>query len=381
MARGDVDPGRPQRLGYVSQLREATQTQLRDVIESVDPADATHPERRKLADLYAAFMDETGVEKAGLAGLHDVLQRIHGLHDKADLPMLFAELSRLWVRIPWDIDVYPDEHDATVYAAHLGQGRLGLPDRDYYLKDEPHFQSIRSAYRDHIVKLLSLAREPAAATGADGIIALETALARLQWTRVQNRDPIKTYNKTVIAELPALIAPQDLPSFISAAGVGSGIATVVVKQPSYFAGIGAILRDTPVETWQAYLVYNVLSSYAAYLTAPFVAEDFAFEQHALRDVPEMQPRWKRAVASVDRLIGFDLGSSMSIIIFPRPTRHARKPWSPIFWRPIARASRRWTGWGLIRAARRSPSWRRSRPGSRIRKIGVTTAGSISAMTI
>jgi putative endopeptidase len=290
-----------------SQLREATQTQLRNVIESVDPADATHPERRKLADLYASFMDEAGVEKAGLGGLHDALQRIHGLRDKADLPGLLADLSRLWVRIPWDLDIYPDEHDATVYAAHLGQGRLGLPDRDYYLKDEPRFQAIRTAYRDHIVKLLSLADEPAAATGADGIIALETALARLQWSRVQNRDPIKTYNRTVIAELPALIAPQDLPSFLNAAGVDSGIATVVVKQPSYFAGIGAILRDTPVETWRAYLVYNVLSSYAAYLTAPFVAEDFAFEQHASRDVPEMQPRWKRAVASVDRLIGFDLG--------------------------------------------------------------------------
>jgi putative endopeptidase len=124
-----------------SQLRETTQMQLRNVIESIDSADATHPERRKLADLYAAFMDEAGVEQAGLGGLHDALQRIHGLRDKADLPGLLAELSRLWVRIPWDIDIYPDEHDATVYAAHLGQGRLGLPDRDYYLKDEPRFQS------------------------------------------------------------------------------------------------------------------------------------------------------------------------------------------------------------------------------------------------
>ena len=296
-----------------SQLREATQLQLRSVIESVDPAD---PARRKLADLYAAFMDEAGVEKAGLAGLHDTLQRIHGLRDKTDLPGLFADLSRLWVRIPWDLEIYPDEHDATLYAAHLGQGQLGLPDRDYYLKDEPRFQSIRSAYREHIVKLLSLAGEPAAETRADGIIALETALARLQWTRVQNRDPIKTYNKTAIAELPALIAPQDLPSFLNAAGVGSSVATVVVQQPSYFAGIGAILRDTPVETWRAYLVYNVLSSYAPYLTAPFVAEDFAFEQHTLRDVPEMQPRWKRAVASVDRLLGFDLGKLYVSRYFP-----------------------------------------------------------------
>jgi len=305
-----------------SELRETTQAQLRGVIEGIDPADQAHPERRKLADLYGAFMDETGVENAGLAGLRDAMARIHGLRDKAELPALFADLSRLWVRIPWELDIFPDEHDATIYVAHLEQGRLGLPDRDYYLKDEPHFQSIRSAYRDHIVKLLSLAGEPAADKSADSIIALETTLARLQWTRVENRDPIKTYNKTAIAELPALIAPQDLPSYLTAAGVSRDINTVVVAQPSYFAGIGAAVRDVPVETWQSYLTYNLLSSYAGYLSAPFVDEDFAFEQHALRGVPEMQPRWKRAVATVDRLIGFDLGKLYVERYFP-PANKAR----------------------------------------------------------
>ena len=299
-----------------SELRETTQAQLRSVIEGIDPKDQAHPERRKLADLYGAFMDETGVENAGLTGLRDAMARIHGLRDKAGLPALFADLSRLWVRIPWELDIFPDEHDATIYVAHLEQGRLGLPDRDYYLKDEPHFQSIRSAYRDHIVKLLSLAGEPAADKSADSIIALETALARLQWTRVENRDPVKTYNKTAIAELPALIAQQDLPSYLTAAGVGGDINTVVVAQPSYFAGIGAIVRDVPVATWQAYLTYNLLSSYAGYLAAPFVDEDFAFEQHALRGVPEIQPRWKRAVATVDRLIGFDLGKLYIERYFP-----------------------------------------------------------------
>jgi predicted metalloendopeptidase len=305
-----------------SELRETTQAQLRKLIEGIDPADQAHPERRKLADFYGAFMDEAGVEKAGLTGLRDAMARIHGLRDKAELPALFADLSRLWVRIPWELDISPDEHDATIYAAHLEQGRLGLPDRDYYLKDDAHFQSIRSAYRDHIVKLLSLAGEPAADKSADSIIALETALARLQWTRVENRDPIKTYNKTAIAELPALVAPQDLPSYLTAAGVGRDINTVVVAQPSYFAGIGAIVRDAPADTWQAYLTYNLLSSYAGYLSAPFADEDFAFEQRTLRGVPEMQPRWKRAVAAVDRLIGFDLGKLYVERYFP-PANKAR----------------------------------------------------------
>jgi predicted metalloendopeptidase len=305
-----------------SLLREATQQQLRDAIEGIDPNDPAHPERRKLADLYGAFMDEASVEQAGLTGLRDALARIHALRDKAELPALLADLSRLWVHVPWDVSIYPDEHDATVYVAHLRQGSLGLPDRDYYLKDDAHFQSVRSAYRSHIAKLLTLAGEPAPEKSADDIIAFETALARLQWTRVENRDPIKTYNKTAIADLPALIAPQDLPTYLAAIGVGRDTTTIVIGQPSYFTGLGAMARDAPLETWRALLTYNLLSSYAAYLPAPFVAEEFAFEQHTLRGVPEMPARWKRAVSTVDRLIGFDLGKLYVERYFP-PANKAR----------------------------------------------------------
>jgi putative endopeptidase len=305
-----------------SALRETTQAQLRELIEGIDPHDTGNPERRKLADFYAAFMDEAAVEQAGLTGLRDQLQRIHDLRDKAELPALFADLAQLAVRTPWSLDISPDEHDATIYVAHLEQSRLGLPDRDYYLKDDPHFQAIRSAYRDHIVKLLALAGEPAAEADADGIIAIETALARLQWTRVENRDPIKTYNKRDIAELPVLLAQDDWPSYLAAAGVGKEVSTVVVAQPSYFAGLGTVLGEASLESWRAYLAYNLFSTYAPLLPPPFVAEDFAFEQHTLRGVPENQPRWKRAVAVVDRLMGFALGKLYVERYFP-PANKAR----------------------------------------------------------
>jgi putative endopeptidase len=303
-------------------VREATQAQLRDVIEGIDPNSPGGDEPRKLSDFYGAFMDEARVDAAGFDGLRDQLQRIRALNDKAELPALFAQLSRLWVRIPWNLDIYPDEHDATTYVAHLEQGRLGLPDRDYYLKDDPHFQAVRTAYRGHIVKLLALAGEPAAETGADSIIALETELARLQWTRVQNRDPLKTYNKREVAALPALLTQDDWPSYLAAVGVQPEIKTLIVAQPSYFDGFGAILREAPLQTWRAYLAYNLLSAYAPYLSAPFVAEDFEFEQHTLRGVPEIQPRWKRAVATVDRLISFGLGRLYVERYFP-PADKAR----------------------------------------------------------
>ena len=301
---------------------EKTQQQLRDVLEGIDSRSPEGSEPRKLADFYGSFMDEARVEAAGLDGLRGPLGRIHGLRDKAALPALFGDLARLWVRIPWGVDVSPDERDATVYIAHLEQGRLGLPDRDYYLKDDPHFQAIRTAYRDHIVRLLTLAGEPDAEAGAEGIIAIETALARLQWTRVENRDPIKTYNKSEVAALPALLADGDWPAHFAAAGVGAEIRTLVVAQPSYFTGLASVLRETSLESWRAYLAYNLLSTYAPYLSAPFVAEDFAFEQHTLRGVPEIQPRWKRGVATVDRLVSFALGRLYVERYFP-PANKAR----------------------------------------------------------
>jgi putative endopeptidase len=286
---------------------DATQTQLRALIETIDPQHQDLAERVKLADLYASFMDEAGVEAAGLGGLRDELARIRGLRDKADLPGLFAHLARLKVRIPFDLDVSPDQRDATRYVLHLSQARLGLPDRDYYLKDDAHFQTIRASYRDHIVKLLSLAGEPAEAATADAIIALETALARLQWTRVQNRDPLKTYNKKAIADLEPLLADGGWPAYLAAAGVGADTKTLIVAQPSYIAGLGDVVRDVPLPTWQAWLAYDLVSAFAPYLPAALVAEEFAFEQHSLRGVPEIQPRWKRAVGALDRSLGFALG--------------------------------------------------------------------------
>jgi putative endopeptidase len=139
---------------------------------------------------------------------------------------------------------------------------------------------------------------------------------------VENRDPIKTYNKRDITELPVLLTQGDWPSYLAAAGVGKEVSTVVVAQPSYFAGLGTVLGEAPLESWRAYLVYNLLSTYAPLLPPPFVAEDFAFEQHTLRGVPEIQPRWKRAVAMVDRLMGFALGKLYVERYFP-PANKAR----------------------------------------------------------
>src|SRR5262249_578734 len=136
-----------------SEVRERTQGQLRSAIEAIEPNERSRPERGKLADLYASFMDEAGVEQAGLTALGEVLGKIDGLRDKGELPALFAELTQLWVHIPFMLSVSPDKRDATTYVAYLEQGRLGLPDREYYLSDDSHFVGVRTAYRAHIEKM------------------------------------------------------------------------------------------------------------------------------------------------------------------------------------------------------------------------------------
>jgi putative endopeptidase len=302
LARTEIPADRPGWDTFAA-LRDATQGQLRDLLEGIDAS--AGGERRKLADFYASFMDEKAVEAAGFAALKPELQRIKALDDKAGLPALFAHLNPLWVRTPWILYVAPDERAPTTYVVHLAQGRLTLPDRDYYLRDDAHFQIVRAAYRAHIVKLLTLAGESVTEADADGVIALETALARLQWTRVQNRDPIKTYNKRLVADLPALTADGGWRPYFSAAGVT--IDGLVVEQPSYFEGLHKVIDEVPLATWRTYLTFSLVSVFAEYLPAAFVAEDFDFNQRVLRGVPENLPRWKRGVATVDRLMGFALG--------------------------------------------------------------------------
>jgi len=299
-------------------LRDTTQGQLRDLLEGLSAS--ADGERRKLSDLYASFMDEKTVEAAGLAALKSEVERIKALDDKADLPALFAHLVPLQVRTPWVLYVEPDERAPTTYAAHLTQGRLTLPDRDYYLRDDPHFQKVRAALRGHIVKLLTLAGESATEADADAVIALETALAHLQWTRVQNRDPLKTYNKRLVADLPALTKDGGWRPYFSTAGVT--VDSLVVGQPSYFEGLHKVIDDTPLATWRIYLTFGLVSVFAEYLPKAFVDEDFDFDQHILRGVPENQLRWKRGVGLVDRVMSFALGHLYVDRHFP-PANKAR----------------------------------------------------------
>ncbi len=269
---------------------------------------AAAPDARKIGDFYASFMDEKTIEQRGLAPLAPTLAKVAALQDKAQLPALIAELGRLGVSLPYEYAIHQDAKESTRYVADIVQGGLGMPDRDYYLNaGDARLAATAARYAEHIERLLSLAGNQAAAADARIIVAFETALARLQWSAVDNRNPAKTYNKVAIAKLAELAPGHDWKSYLNTAGISAKIDYVIVSQPSYLTGFADLVDKTPIATLRAYLQFRLLSSYARFLTKPIAAERFAFAGTVVHGITDMQPRWKRGVGEVEEALGESIG--------------------------------------------------------------------------
>ena len=311
-------------VGSFTAVEDTTEEQLRSIVESLDQASLSDgdADSKKLADLYASFMNEEQLEALGLKPLQAEFAAIDAIKDMNSLPVLVAHMNAIGAGAPYGLFVNLDARNSTQYAVSLFQGGLGLPDRDYYLKDDAKLKQARVGYLAHIEKMLSMAGESKAAEHAAAILNLETALAKLQWTRVEDRDPIKTYNKTAITELPALMPGYDWQRYVRSARIDGKVDSVIIRQPSYFTGLGKVMTNTPLPVWKAYFKWRVLSAAAPYLSKAFVDERFAFTGGILRGVPENQPRWKRGVALLDGSIGEALGKLYVAKYFP-PQHKAR----------------------------------------------------------
>ena len=188
------------------------------------------------------------------------------------------------------------------------QSGLGLPDRDYYLNDtDAKLKEARTKYQTLVEKMLGAAGEKNTATRAKEIVGLETALAKSQWTRVENRDPVKTYNKFALAKLAELTPGYDWKSQLRAADLDGKVTSLIVAQPSYLTGFGKVVEATPLATWKAYFKWHLISHYAPYLSKSFVDDSFAFNSTVLRGVPANEEAWKRGVRLVEGSLGEALG--------------------------------------------------------------------------
>jgi predicted metalloendopeptidase len=304
--------------GSFQKLQDDTQPQLRGLIEAaIAKHAAAGTDDQRIADYYASFMDEAKLEKLGLSPLSSELARIAAIKDKSELPALFAHMSKLGVNTPYDFGIHQDNKDSTKYVADIGQGGLGMPDRDYYLKtDDAKLSDTRAKYLAHVEKMLSMAGDKNAAANAKAIVALETEIARVQWTKVELRDPVKAYNKFELAKLAEVGPGFDWNTWLKDTGIAGKTTYVIVGQPTYLKGFSEIAAKTPIETWKAYLQAHLIESYANYLNKAFLDEHFAFYGTTLSGVKEMEPRWKRGVGAVEGAMGESLGKLYVAKYFP-----------------------------------------------------------------
>ncbi|HEY3851173.1 MAG TPA: M13 family metallopeptidase [Steroidobacteraceae bacterium] len=277
---------------------------------------------RKLADLYASFMDEPRLESLGIKPLAHTFAAIDGLSSKEEVPALISRFNRLGLGAPFDFSVDPDPKDSTRYAVRIAQSGLGMPDRDYYLKDDPKLKAIRARYLAHVETMMRMAGDGDAHRSAAEILNLETAIAQRQWTRLESRDPQKTYNKVAFADLAKLMPGFNWTLYLEDSRLTGRTDYAIVSEPTYLTALGALIADTPIESWRSYFKWRVLSEAAPYLSKAFVDERFAFTGTVLRDVPENEPRWKRGVELLDDSMGEALGKLYVHKYFP-PESKAR----------------------------------------------------------
>jgi len=344
-----------------SQIQEGNLTALRRILDmaalersgaegggagGAAAADAGGPETldQKLGDYYGACMDEKSIEADGIRPLEPELARIAAISSPVELQSETARLHRRGVRSMFGFGSGQDDKDSTQIIAQAVQGGLGLPDRDYYTKQDATSRKLRDQYRQHIVKMLRLAGEGSAAAerAARTVLALETRLAEASRTRVERRDPQANYNKMSLGELRELTPAFPWEQYFSDIGFPD-IREVNVGQPAFFRALDAQLRATPLDDWKIYLRWHLLRASAPALSSKFVKENFAFYNRRLTGVKEMLPRWRRCVNSTDRTWARRWGRNTWPARFRRKPRPRRKRWWRTWWRRCARTSKRCRG--------------------------------------
>jgi predicted metalloendopeptidase len=303
--------------GSFAKLNDDIQPQLRAIIEGASGNKAGGPEAQRIGNFYTSFMDEAKLEQLGLTPLNAELAKVAALSDKKQLPQLISHFNQIGVTAPYGYGIHQDNKDSTKYVVDISQDGLGLPDRDYYLKaDDKKLADILAKYELHVGKMLTLAGDAHGAATAHAVVEFEKELAKLQWTKVELRDPIKAYNKVDIAKLGDVAPGYDWNAYLTDAGVTGKVSYVIVSQPSYLKGLTALLASTPLDTLKAYFQWQLVRSNAPYLSKAFVDENFAFYGTVLSGVTEQRPRWKRGVSVTQNALGEAIGKLYVAEYFP-----------------------------------------------------------------
>lgn len=301
--------------GAFTALGEESRERVKGIINQVSKMEnVAGSDEQKIADLYKSFMDTTALEEQGLDSIAGELQKIQDISNKKDLSA-YLGYADVYQSAPFGMYVYVDQKQSDQYVVYFSQGGLGLPDRDYYTKDDAKAKKIQQAYIKHIGNMLQLAGIKNPQKTAQKVYDLEKDLAQNQWTRVENRDSEKTYNKMSFDEFSKNMSSVDWDAWLSNSMIDKP-QSIVVNQPTYFQALNKIIAKYDLNTWKDYFTWHLISASAPYLSSDFDKENFAFYGTVLSGTTEQEPRWKRGVDLVNGVAGELVGKVYVKQYFP-----------------------------------------------------------------
>jgi putative endopeptidase len=322
LARTDIPADRAV-YGTFVEIADRTELDLRALVEELAASTDTGPDgtTQQVRDLYRAFMDEEQLERLGISPLTRHLAAIDAIEDTVGLARVLGDLAMIGVPGPVTAAVDADAGDPARYALYLGQGGTTLPDRDYYLLDEPRFVEIRAQYLAYLEGIFVSVGRHSPTSDARAVLALETRLAQAQWTAVDSRDALRTYNRFVVAELAVTLPGFDWDAWSAPQGVDT-TAEWIIAQPSFFEAFAAMVPTTPLAVWKVWLTARLVTTFAPLLHRAESDARFAFFGRTLTGQQTQRDRWKRGVALVNESLGEALGRIYVSTHFP-PAARAR----------------------------------------------------------
>jgi endothelin-converting enzyme/putative endopeptidase len=296
------------RWGSFDILLENAQKDVRSLVEEVSATEGAAPgsAAQKIRDFYNSYMDAERSNAVGIEAIRTELDQVAGIRSHDDLYRQFSALGVYGVNSPIGGSIFSDLKDPDTNVVYLAEAGITLPDRDYYLKDDEQFVRGRDLYRAYVTRLFELAGIEGGADKAESLYRLEHALAEVQWPKEDNRDPVKTYNPHTPEQLAELAPGINWEVAMEAAKMPAR-DRYIVQQPSFFAAAGDIIANTPLDTWKDYLAFQTINTFAPVLSDDFFEAWFTFYKAGLQGVEEPEPKWKRAVNSINGNMGELLG--------------------------------------------------------------------------
>jgi predicted metalloendopeptidase len=303
--------------GTFVQLDEKAEADLYALIEQLagDRNKKPGSTAQQVGDFYSSYTNEAKLNAAGIDPLKPRLAEIDAVKNTTELADLLGKMSVTGLPGPVGGFIEADAGDPTKVALYLQQGGTALPDRDYYLKDDPKFAEIRTKYQEYLQKIFTLAGRPNAADDAKAVFSLETELAKIQWTQVESRDAVKTYNKMPVTKIVSDFPGFDWVGWAKPQGIEQATEWVI-SQPSFFKGFAAMVPTVPLATWKAWMTAQLITLDAGFLGSTLDNTRFEFFNKALNGQEAQRQRWKRGVQLINGSMGEALGQLYVAKYFP-----------------------------------------------------------------